>query len=467
MSKKIVGVLALAGMCAMSFFLLSCGSSSSRPSGVLYAVTQGSSGDGNNISSFAMDLNNGSLTLLNSDISTCTTAATTSNPSPCGLGLQIVLDPTGATAFLLNQGLVSASVAPTIVAYTVGSDGSLGSPSLAATLATGDTPVAMVRDAAGQFLFVIDQGSSPSPGYPTPSMGNPSCPHASTGPTDICPSIMVFAMQPGSTSLTLASGPIPLSKIPTGLAPVVFTPAGTSTTQEMLFVTNNLDICTTNCVLPQHSDNTVSVYNVSSSGVLSEQSTSPYIISVPDPVSVLAVNTNSSNSNSGAVFVYVGNSAQNGGDVNPFQLCTAIGNAGCTAQQVQNTLLVPLVEACTQPPCNNVAPSAVGKEPVQMVVDPTNNFLYVLSEGSNQVFGYKINPTAGTLAATIPANQSTGLRPVSMALHPSVNNTGQFLFTSNNGGDSISGFTLSTTSGAMGSPTTLVAPAAPSGLAVH
>jgi hypothetical protein len=65
MSKKIAKFVTVASVCAVSLFLLSCGSSSSRPSGVLYVLTQGSNGFGNNISSFAMDLDTGNLSLVN------------------------------------------------------------------------------------------------------------------------------------------------------------------------------------------------------------------------------------------------------------------------------------------------------------------------------------------------------------------------------------------------------------------
>ncbi len=71
MSKKISGVVALVGLCALSLFLLNCGSSSSRPSGILYVLTQGTNDVGNNVSSFAIDLSNGTLSLINSNASTC------------------------------------------------------------------------------------------------------------------------------------------------------------------------------------------------------------------------------------------------------------------------------------------------------------------------------------------------------------------------------------------------------------
>jgi hypothetical protein len=484
MSKKIGGVVALAAMCALSVFLLNCGSSSSRPSGVLYVLTQGSNGIGNNISSFAIDLNTGSLSLVNSNASTCLTL-TGNNPVSCGPPMNILLDPTGATAFVLNQGVPclqdpqtlkcaldksgnpTASVPPTIYPYTVNSDGSLSNPATPTQLShplnaqdtedDADAAVAMVLDAAGKLLFVIDHGSVPSPS---------NCPHDPdpTGEFDACPSISVFSLQ--STSLSLVGKPVRLSKLPSALSAITFTPPGSTTAQELLFVTNNLDICTIGCN-PLHNDNTVSVYAVGSDGTLTEQLNSPYAIAAVNPVSVLAVNTNPASENTGGLFVYVGNNDQNGGDLNPFLVCTVVGDSGCTSQDVTDLLMTPLQLACSQPPCNNVPPTPAGQNPVAMVVDPTNNFIYVVSQGSNQVFGFHIGTTAGTLTALSPANQPTGSQPVGLALHPSVNNTGQFLFVSNSNSDNITGFTLSTTSGSMSSPTTVVAPAAPGGLAVH
>lgn len=486
MSKRIGGVVALVGLGVLSLFLLNCGSSSSRPSGTLYVLTQGSNGVGNNVSSFAIDLNTGGLALVNSNASTCVPAGTS-----CGAPLDILLDPTGATAFVLNQGVTCVEVfnqqnmvwecdptsnppvAPTIYPYPVNSDGSLAAPGtpvtwtcadvVVAPCAYSDAAVAMVRDTAGKFLFVIDQGSFPSPGFPTPSPTNPSCPHVPTSPIDVCPSISVFAIS--SNTLTLASGgPIYLSKIPTALSAVTFTPAGSTTAQELLFVTNNSDICTANCVLPQHSDNTVSVYAVGSDGTLTEQGHSPYAIAAINPISVLAVETNPPGESTGGLFVYVGNQDTGGGHLYPFEVCTVVDSA-CTSQDVANTLMVP-VATCAQISCN-VPPSSVGQKPVALVVDPTNSFIYVVSELSSQVFGFKINTGAGTLTALSPANLPTGSQPVAMALHPSVNNTGQFLYTSNSSSSNITGFTLDTTTGSMFSPITVIAPAQPSGLAVH
>ena len=483
MSKKIGLVVALVGLCALSLLLLNCGSLSSRPSGVLYVVTQGTTaqgapGIGNDVSSFAMDYDTGNLSLINSNASTCPTVATVTNSEPCGLPLDILLDPMGTTAFVLNQGVPCGQegvqcpgssnnpIAPSIYPYTVNSDGSLSNPGTAVTWTQApDTAVAMVRDAAGQFLFVIDQGVYPSPtNCPPVGTINPSDPQYAG-----CPSISVFTMQSGSTTLTLASGsPFYLSKIPTALSAIAFTPAGSTTAQELLFVTNNHDICTTGCN-PPHNDDTVSVYTVSSSGVLTEQPNSPYAVAAADPISVLAVNTSVGGETAiGGVFVYVGQGVGVGA-LYPFQLCTAVNATVCTSQNVAANLMVPLA-TCSSLSCE-VPPSSVGQKPVEMLVDPTNNFLYGVSYGSNQVFGFRINTAAGTLTPLSPVSQPTGSQPVSMAMHPTMdidgNYTGQFLFTSNSASSNITGFTLSTTTGAMSNPITVIAPAAPSGMTAH
>ena len=502
MSKIIGGVLALAGLCALSMFLLSCGSTSSRPAGVLYVVNQGLNGSGNSISSFGINLDNGELQYLNSNASTCPTQPTSGNSSPCGLPVDVLLDPTGATAFVLNQGVQCPEVLgpggtqwvcqtgftpvpPAIYPYTVNSDGSLAGPGPAVVWSCGlsvsasacnfnDTAVHLIRDDAGQFLFVIDSGSYPWPGSASPTPYPPvypSCPHTPTGPTDVCPSITVFAMTPGSTTLKQLGNPFYLDKIPTGLSLV--TSPSTINAQELLFLSNNQDICTASCIIPPNSDNTVSVFTVSSSGALTKQPNSPYIVAATNPVSVRAVNTNQTDiPNSGGLFVYVGTNTQTGGDVYPFEICTVV-NAYCTQQDVDLAILTPL-QACTTQ-CIDVAPTAAGLNPVQMLVDPTNNFLYVLSEGSSQLFGFKINTSQGTLTALAPASQPTGSQPVSMALHASVNSqgqnlysaSGQFIYVANTLSSNLTAFGLSTANGTISTLGTQIAPAAPSGVAVH
>jgi hypothetical protein len=330
----------------------------------------------------------------------------------------------------------------------VNSDGSLGTPKLAEplptdpiqTLVPGDTAIAMTRDAGGNFLYVITEGNQ--------SLSPP-----------LAPQLLVFSTKPGSTSLTPVSNVVStLTRVPTALSAITFPvpngvnpPCGFTTTEEYLFVTSNHDLSS------QHNDNTLSVYCVDSSGNLTDLTPNPPYATATDPISVLAVNTNrAGQSTGGGVFVYVGSQSENAGALNVFQMCT-VPIANCASSDVTSGRLVPVV---TQPP-------SPGADPVAMLVDPTNNFLYVVCYGSNQVFGYGITSATGTLTLLNPPNQPTGSQPVALAMHPSVNSTGQFLYVSNSTSSSITGFTLSTTSGSMSSLITVTSPAGPSGMAAR
>ena len=405
MSKK-TGVVALLGMVALSLLLVSCGSSSSRPSGLLYVLSQAAS----NVSSYAIDLSNGNLSLTTSNlVATCPTP-------PCGLPLSISLDPTGATAFVLNQ--------TTISSYTVHSDGSL-STGTSTSLPAGQTALAMTRDAAGAFLFVI---TTP----PSPALGNQ-------------PTISVFGTKPGSTTVTPASTAL-LTRVPTALSVLTFTPPGGSA-QTLLFVTSNLDLT------PNHNDNELSVYAVDGTGNLTEQLNSPYTTEV-NPGGVLAVNTNPPAQNTGGVFVYVGSQGAITGAVSTFELCTQV-NQVCSQQMVTAEQLGSVG-----------SPASVGQNPGSMLTDPTNSFLYIACTRSNAVYAFHMTTGTGVLTALSPASQPTGGSPMALAMHPNFNAGAQFLYVSNNTGSSITGFNAAVTTGSLSSPITVIfSPGAPSGIA--
>lgn len=444
MLKKTGGVAALLGMVALSVFLLNCGSSDSRPAGLLYVISQAEF----NITSFSINLLNGEISLINSNATTCTTL-TGSNPTTCGLALNMLLGSTGSTAFVLNQGISVSSIPPTIYGYTVNSDGSLSSPTTSATLPVGDTSVTMTADAAGDLLFVIDQGSNLNP-------TDCPIPNSNTYGTD-CPSIQVFSTTPGSTTLTQASV-FTLDRMPTAISAITFTPpnapSGTSP-QTLLFMTSNKDLL--NPTNPN--DNELSVYAVDSSGNLTEQPNSPYTTN-PNPGVVLAVNTNAPPQTTGGVFVYVGNQGSTSGSIAAFQLCTVVGTQGnsstsCTQTQVQNNQLISIG-----------TPSAAGQQPIAMVVDPSNSFLYVASYASSQIFAFHIATGTGLLSALAPASEPTGAQPVALAMHGNYNVSGEFLYTSNNNGQSITEFSFGAFTGALGNGNTvLFLPGQPYGMA--
>lgn len=420
MSKKTGVVVALVGMCALSVFLVSCGSSSSRPSGLLYVLSQAES----NVSSYAIDLNNGNLSLINSTL------------APTGtLPLSISLDPTGATAFVLNQASISA--------YTVGSDGNLSVAS-GGGVSLSQSALAMTRTAAGDLLFVISPGTLPSPADCSAQVV--------TDPN--CPSIAVFSTKPGSTTVTptgnaCATGPTCpylLNRIPTALSVLTFTPLGGSA-QTLLFVTSNKDLTS------NHNDNELSVFSVDSSGNLAEQPNSPYTTEV-NPGVVQAVNTNPVAQNTGGVFVYVGNQNSVTGSVREFELCTEV-NQVCSQQEVNAQQLAPVG-----------SPSTIGQNPSAMLVDPSNNFLYIACTGSNSVYGFRMTTSTGVLTALSPASQPTGASPVALAIHPNYNAGAEYLYVSNNAGSSVTGFNVSATTGTLsGGITVVFSPGGPSGIA--
>jgi 6-phosphogluconolactonase (cycloisomerase 2 family) len=422
MLRKTGVVLALVAMCVLSALLVNCGSGSERPAGLLYVISQAES----DISSYSINLDSGSLTYINSNATTCNTASG-SNPQSCGLGVSLMLDPSGSVAYLLNQGFSPNSVQPTIYGYGVNSDGSLGSPTVAATLSAnpGETALAMTEDTGGDLLFVITNA----------------------------PAIYVFTAKSGSVGLTQASV-VPLTRMPTKISALTFTPQGGSA-ETLLFMTSNKDLT------PLHNDNELSVYNASSSGTLTEQSFSPYTVPTVNPTVALAVNTQPVQQNTGGIFVYVGNQpgTTGSGSVVAFQVCTVLGRGVCTLpQQVQAQQLI-LVSS---------NPNTVGQNPVAMLVDPTNSFLYVLCNVTSNVYGFKIAGSVGTLSALTPANQPTGAQPVAMAIQNNYNNSGEFIYTSNQAGSSITGFSVNQTTGSIsGAGTTIFLLGQPSGLAAR
>jgi 6-phosphogluconolactonase (cycloisomerase 2 family) len=79
-------------------------------------------------------------------------------------------------------------------------------------------------------------------------------------------------------------------------------------------------------------------------------------------------------------------------------------------------------------------------------VDHSGKFLYVADQQSNQVSGYSISSSTGTLTALSTPTISTGVNPVWLAIHPG----GLNLYVANNGAASISAYTINATSGVLG-----------------
>jgi hypothetical protein len=209
-----------------------------------------------------------------------------------------------------------------------------------------------------------------------------------------------------------------------------------------------------------NNDNTLSAYSVSSSGTLTDLTPNEPYATATNPISVLAVNTNPAGENTGGVFVFVGNQGTSTGAISVYEVCTVV-NASCKTTGNLGQLIPPLGP-----------PVSAGDNPVAMLTDPTNSFLYAVSALTNQVFGYRINLTTGVLVPLATPYQPTGTLPVALAMQPSVNQgdgafSGEYLYVSNNNSSSISGYSINTATGAMGNQTTVISNPGPSGITLR
>jgi 6-phosphogluconolactonase len=387
MSNTSGGIVVLILMLALSVFLLNCGSSNSRPSGVLFVTSAGATV----VNSFAINLGNGDLSQLNTE------APTGSAPS------KILLDPTGNVAYVLNTG--SNSISP----YTVNKDGSLSKASDVAVPGTG--AISMTRDSAGQFLFVVTTGNQ------------------------LTPQLVVFGTQPGSTNLTLATQTA-LTRVPSAVAAITVTASDppNSTKETLIYVTSVKDLI-------GQDDNTLSEYTVDSSGNVTEDTAGGSPITTGTvPSAVLPLFTQANN-----LFVYVAD-GQPDNNLRAFHVCTSV-TSGCLPADVTNATMTSVgspVSVQLSPAdmvtdatrsflyvansgSNSVSsfrinpasgaltalnPSTVstGSTPVALVLHPNGEFLYIANSGSGSgegsVSGFNVNITSGALSGGIEISSS-------------------------------------------------------------
>jgi len=135
--------LGLAVLAASICALCSCSDSNSAAvssgTGILYVAAQANS----SISSYSVNLSNGTLTQVGNSIATGTT--------PFAMAVTPGID----ALFISDRGANNVS------SYAINSDGSLTAGS--GTTATGKTPMGMAVDPAGKFLLVANQGTFQDP----------------------------------------------------------------------------------------------------------------------------------------------------------------------------------------------------------------------------------------------------------------------------------------------------------------
>ena len=105
--------------------------------------------------------------------------------------------------------------------------------------------------------------------------------------------------------------------------------------------------------------------------------------------------------------------------------------------------------------CTTTAPTActgthAGVTPSAVAADPTGRFVYVTDKTSNEVLGYNIGSTTsttpGALTAMVASPFTTGQYPVSVTIDP----RGDYLYTANYNSNTISGYSINSSTGALG-----------------
>jgi 6-phosphogluconolactonase (cycloisomerase 2 family) len=96
-------------------------------------------------------------------------------------------------------------------------------------------------------------------------------------------------------------------------------------------------------------------------------------------------------------------------------------------------------------------PFKTGNEPQALAIDPRGLYIYVANSLDNTVSAFIINVGTGTpstvSAATVNGSTSTDTTPVAVVVDASL---GRFVYTANHLGNSVSGFELNPSSGALG-----------------
>ncbi|HEV7218421.1 MAG TPA: beta-propeller fold lactonase family protein [Terriglobales bacterium] len=382
--------------------LASCSSSpslSSTGTGFLWLTAQGNT----TVQAYTINTGNGSLSRNGNAVAT--------GNAP----ISIVITPKGDAAFISNSGTGSTSGGG-ISAYTINSDGTF--KVAGSTIAAGPTPLGMAINPAGTFLFVANQGSF--------DLTHPG-------------SISVFAVS--GASLTPVNGSPFSTEINGGNVGTGPVSVAVSASGNYLYVANQFA-------------NTVSSFQISSSGALSQ----PMIYPVGLSPSAVFVSIAQGTTVPAGQYLYVANAGSN--NISGFAICDAANALGCSAP---NGLLTPLAGS----------PFAAEPGPVAIAMDPTAPFLYAADEQANQISEYRWSSSTGVLSPLTPAIISAGGSPVSLAIRPGIaatlTNAGtDYLYAANLNASSVSVYTLNTTTGGLnvlGSPVTT--PAQPSAVIVR
>lgn len=370
MLKKLSAILM--ALCALALILTfaNCGTSSSRPAGVVLVTSQGDS----TLLAYRTDLTSGKLTQVN------TSSSTTDQPTA------VIFDPAGGFAYVATN---PSSGNGKVSAFSVGSDGKLGAAGSSAD--AGLQPIAMAFDPAGH-LFVANQGSN---------------------------SISAFSASGGNITKVPCAGLFCVGEdFQTGLAPSSITvePSG-----KFLYVTNQ-------------GDNTVSAFSIDGSGNLSQLilSGSPYATATAPSDSALATTAtgsylyvaNSGSNNISAFIVCLTTIAPcTAADGSLISAASAPVGAGLKPVGIvvdpTNTFVYTIDQGSNQMSgyrlnaanggLTILSPATVstGTRPTSIAFHPDGKFLFVVNSTSNTLSGFSLQTQNGVLTPVTPLATSS------------------------------------------------------------
>jgi 6-phosphogluconolactonase len=358
------GLLAVAASLGLGFGVASC--SPSETIDYLFvtsnSATAGSAGAGQ-VTSYHVDSDSGSI----SQVAGTPVSSQGTNP------VAEVPSPNGQYLYVANQG--SNSVAE----FTVGTDGQLAFGHAYST--PGSEPVSLAINTAGTLLFVLDyygpgfSDSNPGPGiltvYPIASNGTLGSPVASGGQ-----SYTTVQCFPGGVAVSANSSYVYVSN--TNSVVVTTSPPSTATPP------------TTPSVCP--AQGTISGFTLSSSGVLTQVSGSPFAAgTTPTGITIDLTSR----------FVY-------------------------TVDSVQNQIIVyQILGGGTLEPLIN-GPFSTGTFPVGITIDPRDEYMYVTDFNSNTISAYTISQSTGQPSGLATSSFSTvGSYPTCILVDPAF---GRFIY---------------------------------------
>lgn len=277
----------------------------------------------------------------------------------------------------------------TVVHYTVASNGVLTAKD---SITLASKPVSLAVNAADTYLYVVYGSTSATlAAYPL-----------SSGTIGTAASTQVLTIPGFATDTVLPTGVAVLANgaavFVTAYDQSAYNPGGTTTSTA--------------------SPGWVFGYSVGSGGALTAAAGSPFKAGVK-PSAIVAEPANR--------FVYVTDFASNQ------MIAYGITN-GSTLNYLLN------------------GPFKTGNEPVAIAVDPRGKFIYVANELDSSVTAYSIDLATGTPSQSVSTTgasfNATDAQPVAITVDPAL---GRFVYTANRLGNSVSGFRLDPTSGALNS----------------